>query len=162
MSGRPALVGLVALWCLCLQAVRPAARRLVPGARSALLSFGLSLAMLLALAGSGALDGLAPGTPAGEAEAAERRAAVARSIARALAEGEAAWRRGRAQAEGAQSMPAIRSDPRPTPRRDQVRSRARGGIELSREHVLQVDVVAERPHRLGLGRASLQEHRLPP
>lgn len=92
MTGKPALVGLAAWWCFCLHAARPAARRLGAAARSALLSFALALATLAALARSGALDGLVPEPAAGEVAAAERRAAVARSIAKALADGEAAWR----------------------------------------------------------------------
>ena len=92
-AGSPALLAAVAWWFACLRLIRPATRRLGPRPRAALtgalVAFALAVGTLATLARSGALDGLA--TPADRA-AAERRAAVARSIATTLAEREAAWR----------------------------------------------------------------------
>ena len=92
MTGKPALPAAAAWCCLCLHAARPAARRLPPSARAAVLAFGASAMLLIALAQSGAF-GVAPrALSVAEAARAEQRAAVARSIAAALKAGEASWR----------------------------------------------------------------------
>ena len=91
-AGQPGLVAMAAWWCLCLHAAPRAVRRLGATPRAALLSFGLATAALLWAARSGLLDPLAPEPTPAEAAAARSRSETARSIARALAEGEAAWR----------------------------------------------------------------------
>ncbi len=108
-AGSPGLAAAATWWCLCLLAVRPAARRLGETGRYAVLTFAASVALQVLLSWSGALDFLAPRPSPAAMAAADRRAAVARSIAKALADGEAAWEAARAHAEGAQSVPASRS-----------------------------------------------------
>ena len=92
IGGQPGLAVLSAWCCLCLHAAPRAVRRLGATPRAALLTFGLATAALLWAARSGLLDPLAPEPTPAEAAAARSRSETARSIARALAEGEAAWR----------------------------------------------------------------------
>lgn len=100
IGGQPGLVVLSAWCCLCLHAAPRAVRRLGTTPRSALLTFALATAALLWAARSGLLDSLAPEPTPAEAAAARSRSETARSIARALAEGEEAWRN--AHREGGQ------------------------------------------------------------
>lgn len=90
-SGRPALPALVALWAACLHLGPRLARRLGAAARAALVTCGLAIVALGALAHGGALDWLAPPPDPAAAARAERLRDVARSIARRLKTAEAAW-----------------------------------------------------------------------
>ena len=91
-AGQPGLVVLSAWCCLCVHAAPRAARRLGTVSRAALISFGTAVLALLWTADSGLLAPLAPEPTPAETSAARSRSETARSIARALAEGEEAWR----------------------------------------------------------------------
>lgn len=91
-GGQPGLVVLSAWCCLCLHAAPRAVRRLGAAPRAVVISFGTAALALLWTADSGLLAPLAPEPTPAEAAAARSRSETARSIARALAEGEAAWR----------------------------------------------------------------------
>ena len=100
-SGRPALPALVALWAACLHVGPRLVRRLGAAPRVALVTCGLAIVALQALAHSGALDWLAPPPDPAAAARAERLRDVARSIARSLKTAEASWENSRAAAPAA-------------------------------------------------------------
>ena len=107
IAGQPGLVVLFAWWCLCVHVGPRAVRRLGTTPRAALLTFGIAVLALLWAARSGLLDRLAPEPTPAETSAARSRSETARSIARALAEGEEAWR----NAHSADGQPPGREQP---------------------------------------------------
>ena len=94
IGGQPGLVVLLAWCCLCLHSAPRAVRHVGTAPRAALLTFSLAVLAVFWAARSGLLDRLAPEPTPAEAAAARSRSETARSIARALAEGEEAWRDG--------------------------------------------------------------------